>query len=598
MMIEKRAYGILDVIRIPVKCSPSPAILISLLIISNGIMPAVQVVVTADFIDTAIYIARNHADISLIFPSLFAVVALIAYSWVSVSLRKFAEVRIELAIRDRFRTAIVEKRARMAYKHIENDKTWNLISRVSETPEVQIKTAFTDLISMVSGSIQIAGLLFLLIIQVWWAALLICAFSIPLFALAVKSGRANYQANREVSKYKRKYEYLSQVLTGRETVDERTLFGFGDKVNERWHEQYEAARKIEFRTAMKWFIKMKTGGIVTALISILVMLVLLNPVLTGAVTVGMFISLVNAIFGLVQAMSWELTYHVDQLAKHNEYLKDLTEFAALDETGEAVELPVFPLPAFESLEFRNVRFKYPGTDNYVLDGISFRIDAGKHYAFVGINGSGKTTITKLMTGLYDDFEGDILINGRSISTYSQREIKALFSVVYQDFARYYISINDNIALGDVNKMQEEENPERVREAIMKAGLEETAAKLPLGLDTPLGKIKEGGQDVSGGEWQKIAMARAVFNPAPVRILDEPTASLDPVSESRMYKEFEKISRDKTTIFISHRLGSTKLAHEIFVLGNGRIIEKGDHQHLMNLDGVYAQMYESQRSWYE
>jgi ATP-binding cassette subfamily B protein len=203
-----------------------------------------------------------------------------------------------------------------------------------------------------------------------------------------------------------------------------------------------------------------------------------------------------------------------------------------------------------------------------------------------------------MTGLYDDFEGDILINGRSISTYSQREIKALFSVVYQDFARYYISINDNIALGDVNKMQEEENPERVREAIMKAGLEETAAKLPLGLDTPLGKIKEGGQDVSGGEWQKIAMARAVFNPAPVRILDEPTASLDPVSESRMYKEFEKISRDKTTIFISHRLGSTKLAHEIFVLGNGRIIEKGDHQHLMNLDGVYAQMYESQRSWYE
>ena len=115
---------------------------------------------------------------------------------------------------------------------------------------------------MVSGSIQIAGLLFLLIIQVWWAALLICAFSIPLFALAVKSGRANYQANREVSKYKRKYEYLSQVLTGRETVDERTLFGFGDKVNERWHEQY-GSKKDKFRTAMKWFIKRKTGGIVS-----------------------------------------------------------------------------------------------------------------------------------------------------------------------------------------------------------------------------------------------------------------------------------------------------------------------------------------------
>jgi ATP-binding cassette subfamily B protein len=276
----------------------------------------------------------------------------------------------------------------------------------------------------------------------------------------------------------------------------------------------------------------------------------------------------------------------------------LTDFAALEDDDEAIEIPVFPPPVFESLEFRNVRFKYPGTDNYILDGVSFRIDAGKHYAFVGINGSGKTTITKLMTGLYNDFEGEILVNGRNISEYTQSELKAFFSVVYQDFARYYISIKDNIALGDVNRIRDEKNSVRIWDTIMKTNLEETAAKLPKGLDTPLGKIKEGGLDVSGGEWQKIAMARAVMNQAPVRILDEPTASLDPVSESRTYEEFEKISRDKTTIFISHRLGSTKLAHEIFVLNDGRIIEKGDHRQLMELGGFYAQMYESQRSWYE
>jgi len=596
--IEKRSYGILDIIRIPLICSAYPVIFLGLLIISDGIIPTVQVVVTANFIDTAISIVRNQSDISLIFPSLLAVVALIAYSWISFSLRRFAEARIELAVRNKFRAAIVEKRARLVYKHIENDKTWDLISRVSGTPETQLKTAFTDLISMASGLIQIAGLLFLLIIQVWWAALLICAFSVPLFALAVKSGRANYQASREVSKYRRKYEYLSEILTGREAVDERALFGYGEKVNERWYEQYETARKIEFRTDRKWFIKMKTGGLVTAVISILVVLVLLNPVLTGTVTIGMFISLVNAIFGLVQIMSWGLTYHVDQLARYKEYLKDLTDFAALEEDEEATELPVSPPHVFKSLEFKNVRFKYPGTDKYILDGVSFRMDAGRHYAFVGINGSGKTTITKLMTGLYDDFEGEILINGRNISEYSQSEIKALFSLVYQDYARYYISMKDNIALGDVNRMQDENNTSRIQEAIEKTSLDDAVAKLPQGLDTPLGKIKEGGQDVSGGEWQRIAMARAILNPAPVRILDEPTASLDPISESRVYEEFEKISRDKTTIFISHRLGSTKLADEIFVLENGRIIEKGDHRQLMALEGIYAQMYENQRSWYE
>jgi len=596
--VEKRSYGIIDIVRIPLKYAPFPAIIEGFLIISSGILPTIQVVVMADFIDTAISLVRSHADISLILPSLLAVVALIAYSWISFSFRKFAEVRMELAIRDKFRMAIVEKRARLVYKHIENDKTWDLISRVSGKPEVQIKSAFVDLISMVSGIIQIAGILFILITHVWWAALLICAFSTPLFSLAVKSGRANYQASREVSKYKRKYEYLSEVLTGRDAVDERTLFGFGEMINERWHEQYETARKIEFRTEIKWFIKMKAGGVVTALISILIALVLLNPVLTNAMTVGMFISLINAIFGLVQFMSWGLTYYVDQLAKYYEYLKDLTDFAALEDDDEAIEIPVFPPPVFESLEFRNVRFKYPGTDNYILDGVSFRIDAGKHYAFVGINGSGKTTITKLMTGLYNDFEGEILVNGRNISEYTQSELKAFFSVVYQDFARYYISIKDNIALGDVNRIRDEKNSVRIWDTIMKTNLEETAAKLPKGLDTPLGKIKEGGLDVSGGEWQKIAMARAVMNQAPVRILDEPTASLDPVSESRTYEEFEKISRDKTTIFISHRLGSTKLAHEIFVLNDGRIIEKGDHRQLMELGGFYAQMYESQRSWYE
>ena len=172
----------------------------------------------------------------------------------------------------------------------------------------------------------------------------------------------------------------------------------------------------------------------------------------------------------------------------------------------------------------------------------------------------------------------------------------MLSIVNQDFAKYYITVRDNIALGDVNHI-ESDSDWRVNRAIDQVGLAAAVEKLPQGIHTPLGKIKADGQDVSGGEWQRIAMARAIANPAPLRILDEPTAALDPVSESELYQEFERISRGKTTIFISHRLGSTKLADEIFVIDEGRVLEQGTHQELIALNGEYARMYESQRSWY-
>jgi len=597
MAIEQRKYGIVDILRIPLKCAPILTVLAVLQNLANGIVPTVQVIVTASFLDTAIRVVGEGLDPSLIYPSLGGVVALIAYTWVSEALARFVKVRMELSIRERFRTAIIEKRARLAYHHIENHDTWDLISRVSKTPETQLQTALYDLLSLTAGILQVFGLLLLLITQVWWAALLILVFSVPLFVLAVRSGKANYQASREVTKYRRKTDYLTEVLTGREAVDERSLFGYGDRMNETWYEQYETARKIELRTKRKWYIKMKAGSILTALISVLIVLVLLQPVLSGVLSLGIFISLVNAVFGLVQTMSWSFTYLVDQLAKHREYMKDLTDFAALEETEGALELPATPTPLFESLELDQVRFRYPGTDRYILDGLSLRIEAGKHYAFVGINGAGKTTITKLITGLYDNYEGRILLNGKELSQYRQEELKAFFSVVYQDFARYYIPLKDNIALGRAGSLGDEGMDSSIQEAMERVNLHEMIRKLPQGLHTPLGKIRQEGQDVSGGEWQRIAMARAVLNPAPIRILDEPTAALDPISESRLYKEFEVISRDKTTLFISHRLGSTKLADEILVIGDGRVLERGSHRELMAAGGIYAEMYEKQRSWY-
>ena len=213
---------------------------------------------------------------------------------------------------------------------------------------------------------------------------------------------------------------------------------------------------------------------------------------------------------------------------------------------------------------------------------------------MGVNGAGKTTLTKLLTGLYDNYEGEILLDGRELRTFRQADLKALFSVVYQDFARYQISLDDNIALGNVLR----KDPAKIKEAAEAMGLGQTIAELPRGMETPLGKIKEQGVDLSGGQWQRLAIARALYNPAAVQILDEPTAALDPVAESGIYEMFGKISAGKSTIFITHRLGAARLADEIIVVDGGKVAEKGNHEELLSQKGIYASMYEAQRSWYQ
>jgi len=277
-------------------------------------------------------------------------------------------------------------------------------------------------------------------------------------------------------------------------------------------------------------------------------------------------------------------------------MKDFTLLANLDEENDALLPPETDLEFF-CLEFKNVSFKYPGTDTYILKNLNLHIKNGIHYAFVGKNGSGKTTIIKLITGLYSNYKGEILLNGKDLQLYSRAVLKGMFSGVYQDFARYAISAEDNITLGDINNILSPLTITKAKEAAASFDILDEILALPQGFKTPLGKIEEGGVDISGGQWQRIAMARSLVSPAPFRILDEPTAALDPISESRMYENFEKMNEGKTTVFISHRLGSTKIADKIFVIDQGAIAEEGNHDELMAKNGLYAGMYESQRSWY-
>lgn len=596
LMIESgKKYGFWDFIRIPMTVCPLHTAGKLLNRVAASLMPSVQVLVTAAFVDTALAIFAGTMAKEAVFGPLLGLLLLVAYNNLNWQVMSFVDLKSQMRLTRVYRAEMAAKRARLEYRHIEDNDTWELINRVCKEPVEKINGGFQNLMGAADIVLRVGSMLVLLMTQVWWAGLAIVAMSVPLFFLAIKSGKQIYEEDKESQKLSRRADYLRSVLQGRDNVEERALFGYTGSVNEKWRQKYEAAQKIWVRVESKYFVRMKGSSLLTVVLSLLISMVLLFSLQRGDITPGMFMGLVTSTLGLVQMMSWQLSYMMSELAKNTEYLKDLTAFAALSETEGALDVPDRQAPAsFGVLEFRHVSFRYPGTERDILEDFNLKLEGGRHYAFVGVNGAGKTTVTKLLTGLYDTYEGEILLDGQELRTLPLAQKKALFSVVYQDFAKYQITARDAVMLGNVQC----EDEAKIRQVLREIGLAEAVDALPQGMLTPLGKIAEGGQDLSGGQWQRLAIARTLYNPAAMRILDEPTAALDPVAESNIYEMFGKISVGKSTVFITHRLGAARLADEIIVIDQGKVAERGSHDRLLSQNGIYASMFEAQRSWYQ
>ncbi len=600
----QRTYRLWHYITIPLKHSTLPTLLVMLERVTQALIPSFQVVLTARFVDTAIGIFNGKSDYDMIFPPLLLILASIACQYLLGSLAAIFKQLVNASLTTHFRTSMLEKRSALEYRHIENNDSWDLISRTCKDPVDKVMNGLDQIMGAMDLIVRVTSLLVILVASVWWAAILIMVVSVPLFLVSLKAGKTNYEAFQEAEKHKRRADYIGKVLSDREYVEERSLFGYTEHVSKQWLEKFEIARKIKLKAMLNNFIRMKGSSLITILMSVVIAGVLIPPLGSGHITIGLFMGLITATINLIQLMSWQLAWVTSELAKSREYLKDLTKLSELSEQPDATVPPVdMSNFALGDIEFRQVSFKYPDTERYILQNCSFTLKAGQHYAFVGVNGAGKTTITKLLTGMYDNYEGDILINGKNLRTYKLPELKGLFAVVYQDFARYYVTLKDNILLGDVATLQPDAQntadiQNRLKYAMDTIEVTEVTDKLANGIDTILGKIKEGGVDLSGGEWQRVAIARALFGKARMYILDEPTAALDPVAESRVYEMFGKISAGKSTVFITHRLGAARLADEILVIDGGKIAESGNHDTLMQLRGIYAGMFESQKGWYE
>jgi ATP-binding cassette subfamily B protein len=427
-----------------------------------------------------------------------------------------------------------------------------------------------------------------------WLLLLLIVGILPAFLGESHFAFLGYARNFRQTPVRRELDYLRVLGGSREAAKELKLFGLKDFLVERftrlsdqlYRENVDLARR---RLIAGSFLSMiGTAGYYSAYVYVI------WRTATGSLTIGKMIFLTGAIMqasGNIQQIFSTLSSIADQAL----FLTDLLAFFAMQPTicSKAHALPA-PRPIVLGFEFRKVSFRYPGTSRLVLNGLDFHLRAGERVALIGENGEGKTTLVKLMTRLYDPVEGQVLLDGVDLREYNLEDLYREIGVIFQDFMRYEMTARENIAVGRIDELN---NLPLLKAAADKSMADEVIERLPRDYEQMLGRRFESGVDLSGGEWQKLALARAYLRDAQVLILDEPTAALDARSEFEVFQRFADLTAGKSALFISHRFSTVRMADRIVVLQNGRIAEDGSHEKLLSFGGRYAEMFEMQAATY-
>lgn len=580
---------ILTLIKLCAQYSPAGFVFCFVLTVIEGLMIPFMLYTVARFIDSAMTIASPNPDTMTMFIYLGLTALGFLYTQLGQDLRQYGYDRLEDALRNGLKPDIIKKEYSIDFLIFESAATQDLIFRVTDEIEAKFAGVIRSVNTAVSVIIQVFGVLYAVAVYNWWIVLLYIAIMVPSIILTFRNGRVIYQEEKKVGFLTRQMNYISDLLSNRETIHERSLFGFSGELNQRFMKAH--LYRSNFNTKL---LARETSGsmmmnIVISIFTVFTIYVLSRQIANGVLSVGLFTSIAGSMINLSKIVALQSSELVLEFSRHSEYAKDFEEFMQLKESrpeGKNFGSKI----SFVSLEIRNLRFKYKDSKEYIIKGINISLKKGRSYSLVGLNGAGKSTLVKILVGLYREYEGEILLNGKDLKSYESADLRRIYSVVSQDFAKYYVTLKDNITLGGTDDSMDK--------VMGQLELQDMVHNLPMKEHSYLGKMYEGGIDISGGEWQRIAIARALYQDSAFMIMDEPTAALSPTAESTMYSRFKNIAQDKTLLMISHRLGSTKIADEIIVLDQGRILEKGPHEELMKHGSVYAQLFRKQSEMYD
>ena len=427
-----------------------------------------------------------------------------------------------------------------------------------------------------------------------WLLLLLVAGVLPAFLGESHFAFLGYAKNFRQTPVRRQLDYLRQVGGSKEAAKELKLFGLSGYLTERFTRLSDEVYAENVALSKRKLIAGSLLSIIGSMGYYSAYVYVIWRTVTGALTIGTLYFLAGAILQASQNIQ-QIFSTLSGVADQALFLTDLLAFFEMQPTirSKPNALPA-PRPIQRGFEFRNVSFAYPGSSRLILKDLNFTLQIGERVALIGENGQGKTTIVKLITRLYDPTEGQVLLDGIDLREYNLEDLYKEIGVIFQDFMRYEMTARENVAVGRIEEIGDQDE---IALAAHKSLADEVIAKLPRHYEQMLGRRFETGVDLSGGEWQKLALARAYLRDAQLLILDEPTAALDARSEYEVFERFAELTAGKMALFISHRFSTVRMADRIVVLADGQIAEDGSHQQLMALGGQYAEMFELQAASY-
>ncbi len=493
---------------------------------------------------------------------------------------------------------IMSKASDLSLENFEDSVIYDKLQRAKSEAEYRPFEIFTSILSIISGIVTLISSCIVLFYWKWWTVFLLILVPSLSTVRLIKQGQAEYMVQKNRTPLTRKRWYYNYLLTKDITFKEIKFYSlsnhFLDKYKDLSSRFYNEDKKLLISRCKLTLFFDFINLLSISFINILIIL----SALAKEILIGNLFTYFRAVT-LTQSSSMSILNMLFKLYQNNLFINNLFEFLDLDsdiskslEDGVKLNKTKLKLNTIDRIEFKNVSFKYPNSENYALKNVSFVLTKGETIALVGENGSGKTTLIKLLIGLYSLSSGSIMINDKNICEYDIESLRNCISVVFQDFIKYELTARENIAFGSLKYF---EDTDKIIDLSKKCGIYECINSLPNKLDNQLGVWFANGVQLSGGQWQKIALSRAFIRDSQLFILDEPTAALDPISEKKIFEKFFELSENKIGIFTSHRFSSVKFANKIYVFKDGQVIEFGSHEQLMGLAGYYSTLYNTQAS---
>lgn len=487
---------------------------------------------------------------------------------------------------------LMEKTTSLDLEYFEDSEFYDSLYKanqvIGQTPGI-----LRDFVSVFRFLIASAAILISLIVYDIKIAILVLIGTIPSLLVSLKYVNVNYMVFSSNSKEKRKAKYyLNLINTDKKSVKEIKLFSLKNTFLNKFEELFKSAIKRQDKAINKHILFVSLSILFNMAAMVFALIISINLFIKGQITIGTIVFLFALItdFSYNVSVLFELFGYLNTSVTESNSLREVLVYKQKMITNKR---KVFPKKLKQGITFKDVYFKYPKTEKYVLKDINLTIKPGENIAIVGENGSGKTTFIKLLTRLYDTSKGNILIEDKDLKDYNLSEIHKNIGVIFQDFVQYEATVKENIHFGNITK-----SPKNIQDSAVKSGAHNFIKDFDKKYLENLGRtIEKDGKELSGGQWQKIALARAFFKDSKILILDEPTAAIDAKAEYELFKRFKALTKNKTTILISHRFSTVRMADRIIVMDKGKIVEEGSHKELMEKKGVYHNLFTLQAKGY-